>query len=143
MTIEDEALEAQIAQWRSWLRRRPAIRPADVEELEGHLRDQVAALAAAGLAADEAFLVAVKRMGNLDAVSREFAREHSERLWKQLVAAPEPAQARPADGLAGETLVVVGSGGCRGAGGEAPRSCSATRRWSTSTRICCRSTSAT
>ena len=51
----------------------------------GGLRDVVAALRASGLATDEAFLVAVKRMGNLDAVSREFAREHSERLWKQLV----------------------------------------------------------
>src|SRR2546423_789345 len=42
----------------------------------------------AGLATDEAFLIAVKRMGDLDALSREFAREHSERLWKQLVAVP-------------------------------------------------------
>ena len=42
----------------------------------------------AGLAPDEAFLVAVKRMGDLDSLSREFAREHSERLWKQLVASP-------------------------------------------------------
>ena len=106
MTNQDEALEAQIAQWRSWLRRRPAIRPSDVEELEGHLRDQVAALAAAGLAADEAFLVAVKRMGNLDAVSREFAREHSERLWKQLVAAPAGA-GETGRWVAGETLVAV------------------------------------
>lgn len=30
-------------------------------------------------------------MGSLDALSREFAREHSERLWKQLVIAPEAA----------------------------------------------------
>ena len=74
-----------ITRWRSWLRRRPAIGDSDIEELEGHLRDVVADLRATGLAADEAFLVAVKRMGNLDAVSREFAREHSERLWKQLV----------------------------------------------------------
>ena len=54
-------------------------------ELEDHLREQVAGLAGAGLDADEAFLVAVKRMGSLDALSREFALEHSERLWKQLV----------------------------------------------------------
>jgi hypothetical protein len=60
-----------------------------VEELEGHLRDQLAALTEAGLAGDEAFLVAVKRLGSLDALSREFARAHSERLWKQLVMAPE------------------------------------------------------
>ncbi len=32
--------------------------------------------------------MAVKRMGDLDTLSREFAREHSERLWKQLVVAP-------------------------------------------------------
>ncbi|MDQ3978726.1 MAG: permease prefix domain 1-containing protein, partial [Actinomycetota bacterium] len=55
------------------------------EELEAHLRDQIADLDAAGLAADEAFLVAVKRMGKLDELSREYAREHSGRLWRQLV----------------------------------------------------------
>ena len=86
MTVHDDALEAQITHWRRWLRRRPAIRDSDVEELESHLRDLVAEFRATGLDTDEAFLVAVKRMGNLDAVSREFAREHSERLWKQLVA---------------------------------------------------------
>jgi len=59
-----------------------------VTELEDHLREQVAMLGDAGLAPDEAFLVAVKRMGDLDSLSREFAREHSERLWKQLVASP-------------------------------------------------------
>jgi hypothetical protein len=83
------ALEGQIAQWREFLRRRAAIHGADVEELEDHLRSQVATLTDSGLAEDEAFLVAVKRMGNLDALSREFAREHSERLWKQLVIAPD------------------------------------------------------
>ena len=82
------ALETQIDQWRSYLRRRQAIHSVDVAELEDHLREQVAGLIDAGLDADEAFLVAVKRMGNLDALSREFAREHSERLWKQLVVAP-------------------------------------------------------
>jgi hypothetical protein len=78
-------LEAQIAQWREYLRRRRAIEGPDVNELETHLRDQVGALTQAGLTEDEAFLVAVKRMGSLDALSREFALEHSERLWKQLV----------------------------------------------------------
>jgi hypothetical protein len=82
------SLEEQIDQWRSYLRRRQAIHSVDVSELEDHLREQVAVLAEAGLATDEAFLVAVKRMGNLDALSREFAREHSDRLWKQLVVVP-------------------------------------------------------
>src|SRR5829696_3859242 len=80
-----DSLEGQIEQWRSYLRRRQAIRRVDVEELEDHLRGEVAVLRGAGLSENEAFLVAVKRMGALDAISNEFAREHSERLWKQLV----------------------------------------------------------
>ncbi len=80
-----DSLEGQIEQWRSYLRRRQAVRPVDVEELEDHLRGEVAALRGTGLSENEAFLVAVKRMGALDAISNEFAREHSERLWKQLV----------------------------------------------------------
>src|SRR5947208_1353965 len=91
-TFADQPLEEQIAQWRTYLRRRQALHGPDVEELEGHLRDQLAALTEAGLAGDEAFLVAVKRMGSLDALSREFARAHSERLWKQLVVAPSSAE---------------------------------------------------
>ncbi len=83
--FDHASLEEQIAQWRAYLRRRRAINGPDVEELEAHLRDHVSALTGGGLADDEAFLVAVKRMGNLDALSREFAREHSGRLWKQLV----------------------------------------------------------
>jgi hypothetical protein len=78
-------LEEQIDQWRTYLRRRQAIHPVDVAELEDHLREQVGVLVDAGLAADEAFLVAVKRLGDLDDLSREFALEHAERLWKQLV----------------------------------------------------------
>ena len=84
-TSSGAPLEDQIAQWRGYLHRRRAIDGQDVQELEGHLRDEMAALTTAGLAGDEAFLVAVKRMGSLDVLSREFAREHSERLWKQLV----------------------------------------------------------
>jgi hypothetical protein len=82
------SVEEQIARWRNYLGRRQAIHPVDVAELEDHLREQIAVLAEAGLTADEAFLVAVKRLGKLDALSREFAREHSDRLWKQLVVSP-------------------------------------------------------
>jgi hypothetical protein len=85
MTASEDELEAQFAQWRHYVQRRPEIQKSDADELEDHLRGSVDELVAAGLHADEAFLVAVKRMGNLDDLSREFAREHSERLWKQLV----------------------------------------------------------
>ena len=98
--------EARIAEWRHYLQRRQAIRPTDVEELEDHLRDQMAALQEAGLDADEAFLVAVRRMGALDALSREFAREHSERLWKQLVSG-SGAPSSESDNAKRTELVVV------------------------------------
>ena len=88
------SLEEQIGEWRNYLRRRQTIHSVDVAELEDHLREQVAALVKAGLATDEAFLVAVKRMGDLDSLSLEFAREHSERLWKQLVVASESSTPR-------------------------------------------------
>jgi hypothetical protein len=106
MTTDPSPLEEQIAQWRMYLRRRREIHGPDVEELEGHLRDQISVLMDAGLAGDEAFLIAVKRMGNLDALSREFALEHSERLWKQLVIAPE-ATGEPEKATRTETLVVL------------------------------------
>ena len=105
-TFADQPLEEQIAQWRAYLRSRQAVHAPDVEELEGHLRDQLVALTEAGLAGDEAFLVAVKRMGSLDALSREFARAHSERLWKQLVMAPDAAD-ESANTPHVDTLVVL------------------------------------
>jgi hypothetical protein len=91
-------LETQIAEWRSYVAKSPAINGHDVDELESHLREQIADLDAVGLDADEAFLVAVKRMGGVDSISREFAREHSARLWKQLVLSGEHDEAPGASG---------------------------------------------
>jgi uncharacterized protein YjiS (DUF1127 family) len=92
MTVESDAdLDGQIAEWRSYVHSRKELLQTDAEELEDHLRSRIAELTDAGLRPDEAFLIAVKRMGSLDEVSREFAREHSERLWKQLVLPGEPA----------------------------------------------------
>jgi hypothetical protein len=91
---QDE-LESQFAQWREYVQRRRELQSSDAEELEDHLRGSVDELIAVGLRADEAFLVAVKRMGSLDDLSREFAREHSERLWKQLVLTGESGSPVP------------------------------------------------
>lgn len=77
--------EQRIAQWRAALTRSAAVTDADADELEEHLRDRMGDLEARGLDADEAFLIAVKRLGATDAVTAEFAREHGDRLWKQLV----------------------------------------------------------
>ena len=89
-----QTIEEQIDQWRSYLHRRQAFHSVNIAELENNLREHVARLADAGLSADEAFLVAMKRVGNLDPLSREFAREHLDRLWKQLVVSSDSREPR-------------------------------------------------
>ncbi len=93
-----ESLESQIAEWRAYVANAPGINGHDVDELEDHLRHQIAELNAAGLTADEGFLIAVKRLGDVDGLSREFAREHSGRLWKRLFLSSDDAQVLPSSG---------------------------------------------
>jgi len=105
-----DTVEGQITEWREYVAQAPAVDGRDVDELEEHLRDQIAELVEAGLAADEAFLVAVKRMGDLDSLSREFAREHSGRLWKQLVLGSADAQSHVSVGWLDAILFALGAG---------------------------------
>ena len=97
-----EPVESQIAEWRSFVEQSAAVDGRDVDELESHLREQIGELESTGLAGDEAFLIAVKRLGSLDQLSREFAREHSGRLWRQLVLSGDERQ--PEDGHWAEAL---------------------------------------
>ena len=109
----EQTIEERITQWREYLTRHDAIRSVDSEELEDHLRSQIAELSGLGLKDDEAFLVAVKRMGDLNSVSLEFAREYSERLWKQLVIparADEGSSGVPRDALVAVGLAVAAAG---------------------------------
>ena len=98
-----ESVDSQIAEWRAYVENAPGVNGRDVDELEDHLRHQIAELNAAGLTADEGFLIAVKRLGDVDGLSREFAREHSGRLWKQLLLTGDDEPALPSSGLV-ETL---------------------------------------
>ena len=100
-------VESQVAEWRAYVEHAPNVNGRDVDELEGHLRDQIAELDAAGLTADEAFIVAVRRIGDLDTLSREFAREHSGRLWKQLVLRDHDEPTRETSGVFEALLFAV------------------------------------
>ena len=88
-------LDPRIAEWRGAITRGRAVSDADADELEGHLREQVADLETAGLDADEAFVIAVKRLGSVDRVAAEYAREHGDRLWQQLVLPPADTGEEP------------------------------------------------
>lgn len=111
-------LEKRVAEWRAYVLRRPAIDRPDVDELEDHLRTQVTDLLEAGLDEEEAFLIAVKRLGALDALSGEYAREYSERLWKRLVVAPEAGES--AAEWKKEAMVAVGLAVAAGAAIKVP-----------------------
>jgi hypothetical protein len=104
-----EGIESQIAEWRAYVASAAGVNGHDVDELEDHLRHQIAELNGVGLTADEAFLVAVKRMGDLDDLSREFAREHSGRLWKQLVLRDDDESARASSGWFEALVFAVGA----------------------------------
>jgi hypothetical protein len=81
-------LEMQIHSWSDHLRAHGNLKEADIRELESHLREEIDDLISAGLTPDESFLISVKRLGNLNAISHEFAKVNSENLWKHLFIDP-------------------------------------------------------
>ena len=76
-------MEDLIEEWRTYTLGCGVYDAADLDELESSLREQAAELQAAGLADDEAFLIAIRRLGDTDDASRMFARERFERPWEK------------------------------------------------------------
>ena len=81
-----EGLESRIERWRTYALARGGA-AANVAVVERQLRDHAAGLGDAGLDAEEAFLVALRRVAVSDEASREFARAYSNELWTQPVEA--------------------------------------------------------
>ncbi len=100
------AHEELIAQWREYRRRRSDREMAATADLEGDLRRHLGTLTEAGLAADEAFLVAVARLGRIDPASRAFVTASTDRFWQPTAAVSDTH--RPDGGTATETLVALG-----------------------------------
>ncbi len=78
-------LDHAVAAWRDELARQPGLTPADLRELEAHLRDGFAELRKLGLRDDEAFLVACHRVGPPRPVAVEYAKAAPRRLWSPRV----------------------------------------------------------
>ena len=85
----------RIAEWRGRLADGGKLGEERLEELESHLRDSIGDLRGRGLDEEEAFLVAARRVGNLDALAGEFARAGSEGEWRRIALDPSPNGARP------------------------------------------------
>lgn len=78
-------MEDSIRAWSDQLRVRGSLKESDILELESHLRDEIEDLMTAGLSEDEAFLISVKRLGNVGAISREYSKVNPDDLWKYLL----------------------------------------------------------
>jgi hypothetical protein len=86
--MEDQTvfdLNEGIREWRESLASNAAFRADDLEQLEGHLRDSVAALQAKGLSAPEAFWVARDRLGSAGELSGEFAKVNAGGVWTERI----------------------------------------------------------
>jgi len=73
-------LDEAIAAWRREIADADTLRAIDIAELETHLRDGYADLRACGLADDEAFLIARRRLGATEGVA-EFAKVNPDSVW--------------------------------------------------------------
>jgi hypothetical protein len=74
-------LNTAIQRWREHLGQSPQFRPENLEELEIHLRDSVAALRDKTLSEEEAFLVATRRIGGVPALEPEYAKVNGKAVW--------------------------------------------------------------
>lgn len=103
-TDVQEGVKSRIDRWRAYVLAHGEAE-THVAVVEEQLRDHALRLGDAGLDAEEAFLVALRRVAVSDEASRAFARAYSEELWTQPVE-PEGGPA-PAHGVRAEFSVML------------------------------------
>jgi hypothetical protein len=106
-------LNTAIQRWREHLSQSPQFRPENLEELEIHLRDSIAAWQGKGLSVEEAFLVATRRIGGAPALAPEFAKVNGQEVWMNrllwmLVGAQLWPMVRTCAGTVADTTVIGG-----------------------------------
>ena len=77
----DFDLSSALQRWRESLAKLPSFRPGDLQELESHLHDSILAWQAKGLSAEEAFLIATRRLGTAHCLASEFAKVNPKEVW--------------------------------------------------------------
>ncbi len=78
-------LESSLAAWRSAALLQETITPAIADELEAHLRDQITELTAVGLSEDEAFTIALRRLGQPESLAPEFSVAAPGSAWQRRI----------------------------------------------------------
>jgi len=74
-------LNQGISQWKGTLSQNGALSPDNILELESHLLDEVDMLKTQGLTEEESFLVAQRRIGNIDALTQEYGKVNKNRKF--------------------------------------------------------------
>src|ERR1700757_502595 len=74
-------LDQQIIDWKSAFAGKAACSSDELLELESHLREEIAALVAAGRSEQEAFCESVARLGDPTKIGGEFAKNESRFVW--------------------------------------------------------------
>ena len=100
-----EGLQSRIDRWRTYVLAHGEVE-AHVAVVEGQLRDHAARLGDAGLDAEEAFLVALRRVAVNDEASRSFARAYADELW--IEPAEREGEQGSVRGATTEFLVMLG-----------------------------------
>jgi hypothetical protein len=97
-------LNDPIARWKAAVAAKGACSPDELDELESHLREDVAAGVAAGLSGEEALSRALSRLGDTDKIGREFAK-NEQFVWDAVALRANLAVVA----LAGLAAVAVGA----------------------------------
>ena len=94
MEQHETAIEEKIVEWRDLCIDSGSISTSDMDELEDHLREEMHELSKKGLSDEEAFYIAVRRMGNRPSISKEFRKINTHDIWKNLFSAPADIEER-------------------------------------------------
>jgi hypothetical protein len=78
-------IEAQVTQWRNRLDENPVYQSSDVDELEAHLREEIINLQNDNLIAEEAFLLALHRIGDEKCLDEEYAKVNTGKIWRRRI----------------------------------------------------------
>lgn len=78
-------LESKIKEWNDSLRNKGKFLHQDIVELESHLRDEIDSLTKKDLTEEESFIIAIKRLGNHEILSKEYGKVNTDIIWKELI----------------------------------------------------------
>lgn len=76
-------LNEALRNWQEQMNQGDGCSQDDIDELEEHLREEMAGLLQTGLSSEEAFLLAARRLGRVDALTEEFEKVNASSVWRR------------------------------------------------------------